>query len=226
MSGVEAISDLGTTPLPAVEPQVMGRDDFLKLLIVKIQAQDPLNPMDETQFTEQLTQFSQLEQLMNANDMLTILQYLGNSSNNAQFVGFIGKEVKADGNTIELFGDESAQVSFDLQGEAEKLTISIYDENGDLVRVVEDEGPLTSGEHSVAFDGLDDNGVALPDGVYTFKVAAEDIEGENVPAQTLIRGVIDGITYEGDSTMLLIGSMAISIGDILKVMTDQEGGVL
>ena len=231
MTGSDALSVIGADPaeqLPITQSKTLGQDDFLKLFLAKLQAQDPLNPMDDAEFTAQLAMFSQIEQLITTNDQLAMLQLLGNTSNNAQMVSFIGKEVKAGGNTFELIANDGIQeveIPFELAGEANDVFVSVYNSDGAIVRVLDNAGPLGSGEQSALFNGRDDHGNVLSDGLYSFTVSAKDVNGEAVPAKTLIRGMIDGVTYEGTETMLMIGSIHLSINDILRMGKGQEGDV-
>ena len=229
MTGSDALSGIGADPteqLPIAQPKTLGQDEFLKLFLAKLQAQDPLNPMDDAEFTAQLAMFSQIEQLITTNDQLAMLQLLGNTSNNAQMVSFIGKEVKAGGSIFELKGNDGIQdveIPFELAGEAQDVYVSVYNSDGAIVRVLDNTGPLGSGEQSASFNGRDDHGNILPDGVYSFTVSAKDFNGDAVAAKTLIRGMVDGVTYEGTETMLMIGSIHLSINDILRMGMGQEG---
>ena len=92
----------------------MGKDQFLQLLLAQLQHQDPLNPMDSTDMTAQLAQFSQLEQLSNINTSLEYSKLYLASLNNAQAVDFIGKEIEARGDSVQLSEGNSAQLSYEL----------------------------------------------------------------------------------------------------------------
>ena len=92
----------GSTELAASKAPVLGKDDFLHLLITQLQNQDPLNPTDHTEFTAQLAQFSSLEQLNNVNDNLEALQNYQASTNNSQAVSLLGKEITTNGNFLQL----------------------------------------------------------------------------------------------------------------------------
>ena len=91
--------------LSTTQSNVMGKDDFLNLLITQLQNQDPLNPTDSTEFTAQLAQFSSLEQLGNVNENLTELKHFQASINNSQAVALIGKAITAkEGSDATLIG--------------------------------------------------------------------------------------------------------------------------
>ncbi|MBU8911758.1 MAG: flagellar hook assembly protein FlgD, partial [Desulfobacterales bacterium] len=93
MSGIEGIIGSSSGSLQTLTSSTMGKDDFLKMMIAQLQHQDPLNPLDGTDFTAQLAQFSSLEQLSNMNTQLETLGLYQSSLNNAQSISLIGKEI-------------------------------------------------------------------------------------------------------------------------------------
>ena len=123
-------STSGGALLTTSQTSVMGKEDFLSLLITQLQNQDPLNPTDSTEFTAQLAQFSSLEQLGNVNDSLMELKNLQASINNSQAVSLIGKAITANGNSIQLTADGPVQYDFKLADDAVLIVASIYDRTG------------------------------------------------------------------------------------------------
>ena len=198
----------------------MGKDQFLQLLLAQLENQDPLNPMDSTDMTAQLAQFSQLEQLSNVNSGLEYSNLYLASLNNAQAVGFIGKEIAARGDSVQVSEGNSAQLSYELNGDAESSVINIYDQNMQLVRTIE-LGSQPAGAHEWMWDGRDNKGNQVADGTYTFEVSATDVDGEAVVVHTYFRGVVTGVTFEDGITYLLLGEQKVAIGDVVKV-NDQE----
>lgn len=198
-----------------------NQDMFFKLLITQLQNQDPTNPMDGTEFTAQLAQFSQLEKLDTMNSSLDYLQLYLASLNNAQTVDFIGKEITARGNAVELADDSSADLSYSLAGDAHSVTIEIYNQDGQLVRSL-DRGPQNAGNQTVNWDGNDNNGNQVGAGVYTFEVKATDADGGVVEHNTFLTGVVDSVTFENGITYLLVGGRKVAIGDIITVKDHEE----
>ena len=138
----------GSTELAAAQQPVLGKDDFLNLLITQLQNQDPLNPTDSTEFTAQLAQFSSLEQLSNVNDNLEQLQDFQASINNSQAVTLIGKEITAKGNFLSLTADKQVGCDFSLEENAAVVVVSIYDSTGEFVKSFQSEN-LKAGEHEL-----------------------------------------------------------------------------
>jgi flagellar basal-body rod modification protein FlgD len=200
--------------------QEMGQDTFFQLLLTQLQNQDPFKPMESTDMTAQLAQFSQLEKLDSMNNTLSFLQLYLASLNNAQAVDFIGKEIEARGDSVQLSEDSSASLNYELVESASSVTIKIYDENMQLIKTVEQTSQDT-GKHEWLWDGKDKEGNQVEAGTYTFEVSATDVEGEEVAVMTYFRGTVTGVTFEDGITYLMLGEQKVAIGDVIKVH-DQE----
>jgi len=196
--------------------------DFLKLLMIQLSYQDPLNPMDSAQFSAQLAEFSQLEQLTLMNENLDYAMQtnlvLAQSVNNTMAATMIGQDVLAYGNEVELEEGEEATLNYNLSASAQTVTITIKDEAGVIVRTIE-VGAQSSDDQQVVWDGLDDDGDELPAGVYTFNVSAETSSGTTVQATTYTAGTINGVSYVDGMAQFLVGSMQISLGDVYKILS-------
>jgi flagellar basal-body rod modification protein FlgD len=215
---IDAISQAtsGDTSKSTAVSQSMGKDAFLKLLITQLQHQDPLNPADSTEFTAQLAQFSSLEQLNNINTNLGTLQLYQASINNAQAVGFIGKEILANGNSIEKTAGRPVACEFDLSADAKRLVVTIYDATGGFVKDIDLSGQF-SGRQTVAWDGTDRNGNPVPDGAYRFEVQAEGADGIALSVSPRSRGIVTGVVFEDGVTYLITGQNRFAIGEVLQV---------
>lgn len=209
----------GTSSTPA--SSIVGKEDFLKLLVTQLQNQDPLSPAESTEFTAQLAQFSSLEQLTNVNENLEYLHLYQASINNAQAVGFIGKTVTTQGNNIGVSDGVSENIAFELPGDAAGVTISIYDASGQLAATIE-AGALDEGKQSVTWNAEDQEGNTVSDGKYTFEVGAVDSEGNVVEVSTFSRAVVTGVTFEDGVTYLMAGGRKIPMGDVVEVLGNSE----
>lgn len=195
---------------------ILGKDDFLTLLITQLQNQDPLNPTDSTEYTAQLAQFSSLEQLSNINANIEYLQLYQESINNAQAVSFIGKGVTALGDAIRISEGVADSSEFELAANASGVTINIYDETGNLVKTIE-KGVMEAGRQTVDWDGTDNNGNQLADGDYAFEVMAVDADGQEIQAITYTSGIVSGVTFSNGTTYFIVESQKIPISDIIEV---------
>ena len=210
----------------------LGKDDFLKLLVAQLRNQDPINPVKGEDFAAQLAQFSSLEQLQNMNtnlqNNLEMDLLLNQALNNTLATTLIGNKVKAIGNSITKSAGENTEMHYRLVSAAQNVTINITDANGVVVRTVELTGQ-TSGEHSFEWDGKDNSGAELSDGVYQFSVAAKDGSGNDVGALTFITGVINGIRYNNGAAMLLLGDVEVNMADVFEIgfnpgTSENQGG--
>jgi flagellar basal-body rod modification protein FlgD len=188
---------------------------FLKLLVKQLQYQDPLNPMENTEFTAQLAQFSQLEKLTTMSNNIEQMAKFQNSMNSMQAVLYIGKQVSASGNTINYSGGESV-ISFKLESNASAVNVKIYNSEGTVVRTIE-VGNALAGDISCTWDGKDINGESLSQGTYYFGIEATDYNGAAVNATTYTNGTVTGVRYDSGMIYLEVGDKEVSLSQINKI---------
>jgi flagellar basal-body rod modification protein FlgD len=220
VTGLESVGS-NATSTSISKSNILGKDDFLNLLITQLQYQDPLSPLDSAEFTSQLAQFSSLEQMSNVNTNLEMLQLYQASINNSQAVSFIGKTIKALGNSIGVTDGVADQIHFDLEDDASDVLVHIYGSKGNLVKTIQ-SGALSAGEQRVEWDGTDNEGNTVPDDTYTFKVAATDNDANTVNVKTLITALVSGVSFKDGTTYLVAGNQEIPIGSVFEVMEDLE----
>jgi len=189
-------------------------DTFLTLLTTQLQNQDPLEPMDSSEFTNQLVQFSTVEQTIRTNQNLENLVGLTASQMSNDAVGYIGKEISALGDTTVL-KDGSAQWSYAFENQSDQTTIIIKDDTGKIVYT--QQGEKDSGAHDFVWDGKDNAGNQLPDGAYTLDVTAIDANGAPITVATGIKGNVTSVTLVGDQPLLTMGDVSVPLSDVLSV---------
>ncbi len=194
----------------------LGKDAFLKMLLAQIQYQDPLEPMENTEFTAQLAQFSSLEQLSSLNKEFSSLSSSINSQKNISFSNLVGKEVEVAGNKVNVEGGNISPVSFELKDNARSVEITISKNNGPVVRKIT-LGTTEAGRHDITWDGKNFENQAVPDGKYTFRVAALDKNHNSVNSTTIINGNVDGLTFKNGTPYLEISGINVSPEYLLKV---------
>ena len=194
----------------------LGKDAFLKMLLAQIQYQDPLEPMENTEFTAQLAQFSSLEQLSSLNKEFSSLSSSINSQKNILFSNLVGKEVEVAGNKVNVEGGNISPVSFELKDNARSVEITISKNNGPVVRKIT-LGTTEAGRHDITWDGKNFENQAVPDGKYTFRVAALDKNHNSVNSTTIINGNVDGLTFKNGTPYLEISGMKVSPEYLLKI---------
>jgi flagellar basal-body rod modification protein FlgD len=200
----------------------LGKSEFLTLLLTQLKNQDPLNPLESTEFTAQLAQFNSLEQLFSVNENLSDIQEMLYSQERENLLGLIGKTIKADDNTILIKDGDILPGSYSLE-EAAEVSIAIYDSNGFEVRTLS-PGTLDAGEYDLSWDGRDESGQIVEDGLYTFEVTARDEAGNYVTAHTYFTGEVTGVTYEYYTPYLMIGEKLVSADNtIIEVSNPAQG---
>ena len=226
---ISAILNTGTQDSLKTEKKSddLGREDFLTMFIAQMEHQDPLNPMDGTEFSAQLAQFSSLEQLFNISSTLETMksgQDIGTSYN---ALGFIGKDVVADGNLISLEPGKTATGGFNLN-QAADCAVAITDSDGHLVRQLS-LGPIAAGDQTFEWDGKNDAGLMMSPGTYSFQIAALDSYNQPVQVNSQIQGQVTGVNLEGTAPTLYVGDIALSVSQITEIRihedtTQQSGG--
>jgi flagellar basal-body rod modification protein FlgD len=195
-------------------------NNFLVLLTTQLQHQDPLSPLDTNQFTEQLVQFTNVEQAIKTNSKLDQLIALQGTNQLGAALDYIGKTVEVDSVVLDL-NDGAATMTYELASNAEETTIEIIDESGNSVRTLTVDG--TAGPHEVTWDGKDSAGEDLPDGLYGFVVKAVDGEGRTIPLRQGTVGRVTAIeVIDGDVT-ISIGRLQVSIGRVTAIRDDGAG---
>ncbi len=220
MDPIESVVQTPLFGLSSTDSSILGRDDFLRILVTQLRNQDPLNPVAGDEFAAQLAQFSSLEQLQNINTSLETLMELdfalNQAINNTMATTFIGKGLTAVGNQLSVAEGEPTNVHYELSSAAATITIEILNEAGAVVRTAEVLGE-TAGRQHFEWDGKDENGNAVPEGQYTFNVTAQDSSGNNVAAQPLIVGTIDSIRYRDGNAVLRLGNIEVDFGAVLEI---------
>lgn len=202
----------------------LGKDDFMKLLLAQMQHQDPLSPTDSVGQIAQLAQLSSLEQLENINDNIATMSMVEAAGTNSQTVNYIGKTITAatDKISVSSTGKPAGEMSYELGSNANSVDITITDEFGNIVRTIK-HNAKSMGKHEIEWDGLDDDGNPVKEGVYSFDIAAVDGDGSKVEAMTLVKGKVTGITYENGYPELIIGNVKITLGSVISVDETLDG---
>ncbi|MFZ0451513.1 MAG: flagellar hook capping FlgD N-terminal domain-containing protein [Desulfatiglandaceae bacterium] len=209
-----------TTSTASKAADKLGKDDFLKIFMAQIQNQDPMSPMEGTEFTAQLAQFSSLEQLFNVNDNLAAIKDANGNTTRYDVLNFMGKEVVAKGDQLSLGADGTGKGAFQIAGTA-GCTVQVMDSSGSVIRNIP-LGTLDAGQHHFEWDGLSDSGTRMTAGTYKFAVNAADEAGNPVLADTMISGKVTRVNLEGDSPILYVGDSPFDMGDVLEISDPAE----
>ncbi|RDD63642.1 flagellar hook assembly protein FlgD [Ferruginivarius sediminum] len=213
-SGAEAQQAQQKNGLNGTQKLADDFDAFLNLLVTQLKNQDPLEPMKSQEFTNQLVQFSGVEQQLATNDKLDSLVDLQNGSRAGSAVNYIGREIEAAGNQLSL-QDGSASFAYELNDNAAGAVIQIANGEGNVVRTLEAE--TTAGRHEMTWDGTDEDGNALPDGAYTMNLLAVDAENKTVQGTTSVFGRVTGVETSGDGVLLNIGDIGVDLNKVKAI---------
>ena len=186
-------------------------DSFLMLLTTQLKNQSPLDPLDTNQFTQQLVQFSGVEQALKTNDLLTTLVSASASNRAASAAGYLGASITADGSTTAL-ADGKASWTFSSTKPAAKSTLTVLDASGQTV--YSRTGTLDAGPGTFSWDGRSDDGSLYTSGQYTLKIDAKDAAGQPVTVSTEIAGTVDAVDLSGDEPVLRIGSVSVPLDKV------------
>ena len=198
----------------------MGKEQFLQLLVAQLQHQDPLSPIESQDFAAQLAQFSNVELLgsIDANilDGTNANMALAQSITNTMAANFIGREVTVLGDHLQIGTGEVSSIDFRLASEADSVTITIYDENGALVRTFE-ENRMDAGMQKFEWDGKDEDGVDLKPGKYTYKVEASDADGNDIQVMQMAKGLVEAVKYAAGSAVLVVNGIEVLFSDVMQI---------
>lgn len=216
MTGVTPTNNTnGPTPQSGSSAKLAADFDmFLKLLTTQLQYQDPLDPMDSSEYTQQLVSYSQVEQAIKQTEKLdSVLDRLDLQGLTAA-TGYIGREVTVYQPTVALTED-GANWFYELGDEAAETTIKIYNSRGVLVHEL--DGTKTEGSHDFSWDGKDASGDKLPEGFYTMKVEAKTHDGEDVPTAVGTKGIVETVEAQDGEIILTFNGTPVRAANIAAV---------
>ena len=172
ISFVPTATTTATTAADAKTSLAGNFNTFLTILTSQIQNQDPLKPMDSTEFTQQLVQFSGVEQQIKANSQLEALLTATRSNAGASLSGYLGQQAEINTPSAEFTGD-AIHWRYTLPSDAAQSTVTVTDASGKVI--FSKTGELAAGEHDFVWDGKGFNGQLVDEGkAYTIHVVAED----------------------------------------------------
>jgi len=217
----------GTTPLPASSSSSSGSlssttgstlagnfQTFLTLLTTQLKNQNPLDPLDTNQFTQQLVQFASVEQQLKTNDQLTTLVSLQQTAQSTQALGFVGKTAVVDGSTAALAkGSATWNLSVPTNS---NVSISITNSTGQTV-FTGNYSAQAGQNQAFTWDGKGNDGTQWPDGKYQLTATATDTAGNSVAVSTQIHGVVDSVDLTQSPPLLSINGQTYTVSQIKSI---------
>lgn len=192
---------------------------FLTLLTVQLQNQDPLSPMETNEFTNQLVAFTGVEQQINTNQKLDNLVALGIGTAYSEAQGYIGKDISYISSEFAYTG-AIQNIRYSLSDQASLAKINIMDEFGEVVYST--NAATSAGAHTFVWDGTLDNGGKATPGQYQVKIDALDAAENPVETTTVVTGKVRGTESQNGQIFLLVGERAVALSNVLNTETPSD----
>jgi flagellar basal-body rod modification protein FlgD len=218
-----ALANSATNPAPNATSSNPGIADnftaFLQLLTTQLQNQNPLEPLDTNQFTQQLVQFAQVEQQLRSNEQLETLVAIQKTTQSSAALDFVGKTVVISGATTHLDTEGTTVWTFSSPKPA-NATVTIRDSKGQTA--FSSNYSINSGRQDFVWDGRGTNGQRWPAGNYTISITAKDANGQNVAIVTDVQGIVDSADVTKTPPVLTIGELNFTLDQIKRVVRTVE----
>ncbi|MFZ3052431.1 MAG: flagellar hook capping FlgD N-terminal domain-containing protein [Sulfuricurvum sp.] len=207
-----ATSTSSTTTNPN---SVLGKDDFLKLLLLELKYQDPTAPMDSEKILSQTSQLATLESAENTNKALAELATSLASS--AQYAGIsaIGKIADTGSNAITLTDGETSDFEIYFPSDVTSGNVNIIDVNGKVLKTMP-IGATNSGVAQYSWDGTDDTGAKLKEGTYYAESTYTKTDGTSATSRVGLYP-IESIKFDSGKTYAKLGSSYIDFSTIKEI---------
>jgi flagellar basal-body rod modification protein FlgD len=215
-TGTSPSQSAGVTVKTTNDAATMAKnfDSFLTLLTTQLKNQNPLEPLDTNQFTQQLVQFTQVEQQMKMNTQLASLISIEQMAQSTAAMAYLGSTATVDGSTAKL---ESGKANWTFASDKpSSATINIKDSTGALV--YSGNYTVNAGQQNFQWDGRGNNGTKYPDGNYTLAISAKDATGQSVAISTSVSGTVDSVDLNASPPTLSIGGQNFTMDKIKKVV--------
>jgi flagellar basal-body rod modification protein FlgD len=187
---------------------------FLQLLTTQLQNQNPLDPLDTNQFTQQLVQFAGVEQQLKTNDQLTQLVSLQQTTQATQALGFVGKTAAVDGNTTAL---SSSSATWELNiPSSSAVTVTIANSKGQTV-FTGNYSASAGNNQPFTWNGQGSDGTQWPDGLYTMTATAADSSGNPVAISTQVGGTVSSVDLTQTPPLLMINGQNYTVSQVKSI---------
>jgi flagellar basal-body rod modification protein FlgD len=194
-------------------------DTFLQLLTTQLQNQDPLNPLDTNQFTEQLVEFASVEQQVDMNTNLQTLISLQQTAEATSALQFLGTTVTINSNTAALSNATNTPATWSFSA-ASPATANITITSSTGQTAYTGTRSLSAGSQSYTWNGQGNNGVTWPDGNYTLTINATGANGQPVTVTTQVQGVVSAINLSQNPPLVTVDGQSYPINQIQSISSN------
>lgn len=189
-------------------------DAFLLLLTTQLRHQNPLDPLDTNQFTQQLVQFAGVEQAIRTNENLELLVRVSAASTATAAASFIGKQITVGSTRSELKNGQ-AEWSYNAAADASEAKFVVRDDSGKVVW--QEERSLPRGRGTFVWSGHTQDGAKAPDGRYHLSVEGKGADGGTVKVEVEVSARIEGVDFSGTEPRLLAAGREIPLSEVRSV---------
>jgi flagellar basal-body rod modification protein FlgD len=214
LADLTTINQVTGAPPPAVRKtaSTLGVQDFLTLMTTQLKNQDPLKPLDSTEFVAQLAQFGTVSGIQGMESSLTSLSSALRSSQVLSGANLVGHQVLTAGGTAQYSGVGAVNGSIDVPSGSNGVTLSVTDASGQVVRHINID--TATGSQAFSWDGKSDSGAQLAAGSYTVNAIASS-NGTNTSLPTYLYGRVSSVSLDATGTELTVntpelGAIALS----------------
>jgi flagellar basal-body rod modification protein FlgD len=190
-------------------------ETFLTLLTAQLKNQDPLSPLDSKDFTNQLVQFSGVEQQLKTNDLLSSLTESTKLSAGATAVAYLGKEATANSAIATIPAGGNATWNYEIPRAAEAVSLRVLDSSGRVIAIA--SGETTRGEKAFQWDGKDQSGRAVTAGTYRLEINAKGADDQPIIGSVSRRGIISAVDLSGATPSVTIAGASVPLSSITKI---------
>lgn len=199
----------------------LGKDDFFKLMMEQLKYQDPMNPMEGSEYAAQLAQFSSVEQLTNLNKAMdtsiNASYQLAQSVNNTMSTNLIGKEVKLTTSTVLYDGQEKLPLAYELKADAKYARLKIKDAKGNLVKTI-DLKDTKAGTYRTEWDFTNNAGKLVEKGNYKFELETKGLNDKDIVAKTYQLGSVEAIRFTEQGAVVVIQGKQYALADVYEIV--------
>ena len=189
---------------------------FLQLLTTQLQNQNPLDPLDTNQFTQQLVEFASVEQQINMNTNLQSLITMQQTTEATSALQLVGKTITVGGNSATLSNATSTAAAWSLTTSTPaNATVTVTNSSGSTA--YSGTLSLNAGTQSFTWNGQGSNGQTWPDGVYTLSVKATGANGQAVTVSTQVQGVVSGVNLNSNPPTLKVNGQNVQISQVTAI---------
>jgi flagellar basal-body rod modification protein FlgD len=215
VDGISGNSATGNSSLNSSRQTIAQNfDTFLQILTTQLKNQNPLDPLDTNQFTQQLVQFTGVEQQLKTNTFLESLLAQTQTAGRMDAVGYIGKQVTVSGKTTQLQGS-GAMWGYNADANVANATITIKNAAGNVVYT--QSGSLNMGPGTFGWDGISSDGQPQPDGLYTINIEGTNLSGKPVKVATSSIGIVSAVDFSSGTPMVTVGAAKVPLSDVSEV---------